>query len=126
MPFINVGIRKDGGPVTVKLEAREFPQSVVGILWRYAADKTPEGKAGEMTSQIQTVPLGSPASNSGKLYLLEGAVLNQNDNPPTPYQVVVAIRQNDVVVHEEVPEDGSGQIGKADVPFVYRFTLVAT
>lgn len=112
------------GPLTVELSSPLYPQSVAGVLWRYDANKKPEGKAGAFTPKLSTVPIGSPASNRDKLYLLEGAVLHHSDPQPTPYQVVVSLLATGRAIHTEVPsENGTGQIKDQDVPFIYRFQL---
>ena len=113
-----------GGPLSVSIKADKFPQSIAGVVWRYKPDKAPDGKAGSFSTQIPEVPLGGPGAISGKFFLIEGAVLHHNDNPPTPYQVVVSVRQGTTVLHTEVPPDsGSGQISNKNVPFVYRFVV---
>ena len=123
MNLANIVVKPDG-PLSVELFAPHFPQTPAGVLWRYDSAQQPEGKAGEFSPGVPSVSLGSPASVAGKYFLLEGVVLNQGDNPPTPYQVQVSILQAGVPVHQEVPPDGgSGQIGTADVPFVYRFKI---
>ena len=112
------------GPLTVELTSPLFPQSVAGVLWRYDANKQPEGKAGAFTPKLSTVPIGSPATNRNKFYLLEGAVLHHSDREPTPYQVVVSLLSTGRAIHTEVPsENGTGQIKDQDVPFIYRFQV---
>ena len=110
--------------VTVKISADRYPQAITGVVWRYLEDKTPDGKAGRFNFEIPEVPLGSPEFVNKKLFLVQGVVLAQNDNPPTPYQVVVTVLQGDKDLSEEVPEDsGEGFIGSEDIPFIYRFSL---
>ncbi|HEU5170711.1 MAG TPA: hypothetical protein VFU46_09240 [Gemmatimonadales bacterium] len=123
-PIAIVHLPPGPGPVSVDLASPQHPQTLAGVLWRYAEDKSPEGRAGEFTPGIMSVAIGSLASNRNKFFLLEGAVLHHNDPAPTPYQVVVSILRDGRAVHAEVPpEGGTGQIKDADVPFVYRFQL---
>lgn len=113
-----------GGTITVRISSPNFPQTVAGKVWRYNADKTKNGIAGIFTSEAPDVPLGAPALVKGKLFLIQGAVLHYNDNPPTPYQVVVTVQQGETVLHEAVPDDnGAGQIGIENISFTYRFQL---
>jgi hypothetical protein len=112
------------GPLSIELSSPLYPQSLAGVLWRYDANKNPEGKAGEFTPRISTLPIGSIANNRDKLYLLEGAVLHHSDPQPTPYQVVVSLVATGRALHSEVPpENGTGEIKDKDVPFVYRFQV---
>ena len=117
-----IPISATGDPISVTLAVPKFPQSIGGVVWRFNADKTFDVKAGLFMTTAGLVPLGAPSVVNDKIFLVEGAVLNHNDNPPTPYQVVVTITQNGSVIHSEVPSlNGSGQIGTADIPFLYRF-----
>jgi hypothetical protein len=124
MNITTISVRAADGPLTVEISAPLYPQALAGVLWRYTPAKQPDGKAGQFTPQVSTVPLGPVTSNHGKFFMLEGVVLHQNDNPPTPYQAVITISQLGKVVSQEVPSDGgSGQIGSEDVLFVYRFQI---
>lgn len=119
-----IEVPAEAGPLSVELSCPLYPQSVAGVLWRYDANKAPEGKAGAFTPDLSTVPIGSPSSNRDKLYLLEGAVLHHSDPQPTPYQVVVSLLATGKAIHSEVPsQNGTGQIQNEDLPFVYRFQL---
>ena len=126
MKISTIEISAQGGSTSVRISSPQFPQTLAGVLWRYDASKNPDGKAGEFTPGIPTVPLGGSSAIDGKFYLIEGAVLHQNDNPPTPYQVVVSFTQDGNVIHEEVPEEnGTGQLGSEDAVFAYRFEMRA-
>lgn len=119
-----ISINADGDPLSVTVAIPNFPQSVGGVVWRFNDDKTFDVKAGLFTTTAGEVPLGAPSVINNKIFLVEGAVLHHNDKPPTPYQVVVTITQNGSVIHTEVPSiNGSGKIGTANVPFLYRFQL---
>ena len=110
--------------MALRLQIPQYPQNAAAVLWRYASDDTPEMSVGNVTSRAPVLHLGSPGVNHQKQFLLEGAVLAQGDRTPTPYQILVAILQDDRVVHEEVPQyNGSGQLGKEDVPFLYSFKI---
>lgn len=115
--------------VVVQIEANQFPQSIAGIVWRYKSDQQPDGIAGEFSTQITNIPLGTSDEIAEKYFLIEGAVLHQNDNPPTPYQVVVRIKEKEkgeeeVIISQEVPQKGgSGRVGTDNVPFIYRFRI---
>lgn len=124
MPSPVIQATAGGGTITVRISSPDFPQTVAGKVWRYNADKTKDGAAGIFTSDAPEVPLGVPAQVNGKFFLIQGAVLHQNDDPPTPYQVVVTVKQGENVLHEAVPENnGAGQIGSEDIPFTYRFQM---
>lgn len=113
-----------GGSVSVTVTVPKFPQAVGGVIWRYKSDQTPDLKAGMFTTKASEVPLGAPNVVDNKFFLIEGAVLNHGDKPPTPYQVVVSVTQNGNILHTEVPSvNGSGKIGTEDEPFLYRFQL---
>ncbi|MBD2704045.1 hypothetical protein IC229_25595 [Spirosoma sp. BT702] len=121
-----IPINANGEPISVTLAIPNFPQSIGGVVWRFNADKTFDVKAGLFTTTAGEVPLGAPSVVDDKIFLVEGAVIHHNDNPPTPYQVVVTITQNGKIIHTEVPsENGSGKIGTDNVPFLYRFQLVS-
>ena len=111
-------------PVKIKISAEEYPQAIVGKVWRYLPDKSPDGAAGKFNMNITEIPLGLPNSVNGKFFLVQGVVLAQNDDPPTQYNVVVAVLQGSQILHQEVPKQGgSGHISNQDVPFIYRLTL---
>lgn len=117
-----IPISTTGDPISVTLAIPKFPESIGGVIWRFNDDKTFDVKAGLFTTTAAEVPLGAPSIILKKIFLVEGAVLHHDANPPTPYQVVVTITQNGRVIHTEVPSlNGSGQIGTANVPFLYRF-----
>lgn len=114
------------GTLSVAVASPGFPHALAGVLWRYKPDRSPDGKAGTFTPQFSSVAIGSLASCAGRFFMIEGAVLEQDDDPPTPYQVVVSISLGDRVIHQEVPGDGgTGSVGNADVPWVYRFHITS-
>lgn len=122
--IVIVPISSTDGPISVTVTAPKFPQSIGGVVWRYNADKTFDLKAGLFTTTASEIPLGAPSLVDNKFFLIEGGVLHHNDDPPTPYQVVVSVVQNGKILHQQVPpENGSGKIGNKDVPFLYRFQL---
>jgi hypothetical protein len=124
MKIVKIKVSSQEGSVTVRVTCPRFPESVAGIIWRYNADQEFDQKAGDFQTQHTDVPLGSPETIAGKLFLVEGAVINQNSNPPSPYQVVVSIIQNGKTLHEEVPTDnGTGKIADKNIAFIYRFGL---
>ncbi len=119
-----IKISANGGPVTAKVSCPRFPQTIVGVIWRYNPDETFDFRCGTFQTDSQIVSLGTVTDTDGKLFLIEGAVLNQNDNPPTPYEIVVEIFQDGNLLNTEVPTDGGkGNIGDKDIAFVYHFTL---
>ena len=116
-----------GGPVIATITCPDTPQSVVGVIWRYNADLSFDKKVGLFKTDSASVTLGSPAEIAGKLFLIEGTVINEGDDPPTPYKVTVDVGQDGNILKSEVPADGgSGTIGDKDIAFVYRFTLQST
>lgn len=121
-----INVKTNGGPITVNINADRFPQSVAGNVWRYKADKTKDGKAGIFNSHVHDVQLGGPTDINQKFFLVRVRVIAQNDDPPTPYQVVISVLQNGVVITSEIPEGGSGRLGKDDIVFDYKFQIVAS
>jgi hypothetical protein len=113
------------GVISVKIDADKFPQSVAGNVWRYLPTKEKDGKAGFFNSHIKEIPLGAPADINEKFFLLRAVVISQNDNPPTPYQLIVSVLQNGQELAKEVPENGSGPLGKEDIVVDYKFQIVA-
>jgi hypothetical protein len=119
-----VRLPAESGVLSVDLSCPQFPQTLAGILWRYSETKAPEGKAGTFAPRSSSMPIGSPASNLNKFFLVEGAVLHHNDKDLTPYEVIVSVLLDGRAIHAEVPpEGGTGQISRSDMPFVYRFQL---
>jgi hypothetical protein len=115
-----------GPPISLRVASDKFPQSIAGIVWRYNADKSRDGKAGIFGTDAPSFTLGVPASVIDRYYLIEGAVLHQNDDPPTPFLVSVSLSQGAEVLFDGCPANGgSGTIGNADVPFRFTFRLVA-
>jgi hypothetical protein len=113
-----------GGPLAVTVASPRFPQNVSGVLWRFDRAQQPDGQAGSFGPGSQTVSLGTPGEAGGRFFMIEGAVLHQNDNPPTPYEVEVTVSQNGVPLTREVPaEGGSGMIGSENQAFLYRFAV---
>jgi hypothetical protein len=127
-PYIaKVEISPAPGSLSVELSSPLTPQALVGVLWRYAEDASPEGKAGAFTPTLNSVPIGALSSIRNKFFLVEGAVLNHNDPLPVPFQVVVSVVRDGHALHTEVPpEGGTGQIKDQDMPFVYRLQIKET
>jgi hypothetical protein len=123
MNITTVTARKNAALRAV-LSAPDFPQNAVGVLWRFDKNQQPLGEAGAFTPDTPSVSIGTAEDIAGQFFLLEGAVLHQNDSPPTPYRTLVTILDGDDVISREIPKDGGeGQVGTKDVPFVYRFTV---
>ncbi len=122
-----VNIDKNGGVVQITVQDEKYPQSITGIIWRYNKDKTPDGKIGSFNSEINMIPIGQPEDCVDKLLLVDGIIVHQNDDPPTPYQVLVRVHQNQKEIFKMVPEDnGSGQLGKSNIQFTLRLQLVVS
>lgn len=100
------------------------PQSVAGIVWRYNADQSPDGSAGNFDTEGPEVILGSGAAVDGRFFQAEGAVLAHGDNPPSPYKVVITVLQDGAVLHRETPANGEGTVGNDNEPFQYAIRLV--
>ena len=119
-----INISATGGNIVAKINCPKYPQIVAGVIWRYNEDQSFDKQAGVFNSDEPDVDLGSPSDVNGKYFLVEGSVLNQNDDPPTQFEVNVAIAQEDNQLTNEVPKDGgSGKISNKDIPFDYRFNL---
>ncbi len=113
-------------PVRVKVTAEEYPQAIVGKVWRYTANKAADGSAGAFRTKVTEVPLGTPDALATRLFLIQGVVLSMSDAIPTPYKIVVRVWQGTQELHCEIPEEnGSGHIYDKDVPIMYRFSLEA-
>jgi hypothetical protein len=124
MNTVVINLENISGPVVAKVTCPQFPQSIAGIIWRYNADQTPDKRSGNFTTQLPEVPLGTAGTIAEKFFLVEGAVLQQNDTPPTPYQVIVSIIQNGNLIHQEIPESGgTGQLSDKNKAFVYLFNF---
>ena len=122
----NIKMASATQPVYVKVTAEEYPQAIVGKVWRYTAKKVADGSAGAFRTEATEVPLGTPDALATKLFLIQGVVLSMSDAIPTPYKVVVRVCQGTQELHCEIPEvNGSGHIYDKDVPFMYRFSLEA-
>ncbi|QMW01502.1 hypothetical protein [Spirosoma foliorum] len=122
-----IPISSSGGPVFVTVAIPKFPQSLAGIVWRYDAKDTFDTKAGMFVTTASEVPLGAPSVINTKKFLVEGAVLSHNDDPPTPYQVVVTVTQDGKILHSEIPSIGGfGKLADKNVPFLYRFQLITS
>lgn len=120
----DIPVSPTGGPITLRVASDKFPQSVAGIVWRYNADKTKDGKAGLFSTDVPSFTLGVPATALNKYFLIEGAVLHQNDDPPTPFMVSISIAQGETVLFDgPPPSGGTGTIGTADKPFRFTFRL---
>lgn len=70
--------------------------------------------------------LGKPAAIDQHYYVVNGAVLNQNDDPPTQYQVQIEIWQDGKRLELVLkPESGPGLISDSDQYFLHKFQLQA-
>jgi len=119
-----IPVPKMDGPIAVRLSCPRTPQSLAGVLWRYDSNQNPKGKAGEFTPKVPAAPIGNLASVKDDLFQIEGVVIAQGDDPPTPYQAVVSILLNGQSIHDEVPTDGgTGLVGRTDETFVYCFQI---
>ena len=120
-----VNVDKDGGIVYAMVKDQDYPQSITGIIWRYDTNKQPDGKAGSFNSSIGTLPLGTPSECDKNFFLVDGIVIHQNDDPPTPYQITVAILQDEKELLKMVAEDnGTGQLGKDNIQFTQRLKII--
>lgn len=124
MSIVTIPVAGKVGTLDVAIACPSHPQVLTGVLWRYNPDESPDGAAGTFTPKSAIAPIGNPSENDGKFFMIEGAVLHQNDNPPTQYEVVVTVRHNGLAIHADVPSDhGSGTVGAADERFSYTFQV---
>jgi len=124
MNITKIVMSSAGGALTATISCPTTPQSVVGVVFRYNSDQSFDKKMGLFKTDSPDINLGSPIENDGKLFMIQGTVINFNDDPPSPYKVVVDISQNGNVLSTEVPSDGgSGKIGDKDIAFAYNFSL---
>jgi hypothetical protein len=121
-----VKIDKNGGEESLKVWCPDYPQSISGDTEEYVVlSNLPVNAYPFSTANPETV-LGKPNKVDQHYYMVNGAVLNQNDDPPTQYQVHIEIwqdgKQIDLVLD---PEDGPGQISDTGMPFLHKFQLVS-
>jgi hypothetical protein len=108
-------------PVTITVSASKYPQSFAAKIWRYNADQTPDQQMGSAGNGTPPIVLGNAAADPTKLYMLYGFVLNQNDNPPTRYEIEAEVSQPGVQPVPLKVDGGAGSIGAKDQAFVARF-----
>ncbi|HET7463867.1 MAG TPA: hypothetical protein VFJ82_21605 [Longimicrobium sp.] len=125
MDIPSIRVRPGGGAVSVRVTDPTHPQSVAGVVWVYDSEQNPKGSAGQFGTDGPEVILGSAASIGGFFFQAEGAVLAQGDDPPSPYQVVITVLQDETALHRETPPNGTGTVGDANQPFVYAFRIVS-
>ncbi len=116
-------ISKEAGPVIVTVDARRFPQSVAGNVWRYNADKSFDLKSGIFNTDVRDVPLGTPEELHGKFFYVKGVVISFNDDPPTPYLVTLSVTQGEQTLLSETPKGWSGQLSDKDIGIGYKFQI---
>jgi hypothetical protein len=127
MNVVPVTVTASGGPLVVEVAASNSPNPVAGAVWEWDQTGAPVGgndPAGQFTSQAPDVPLGSPGTIANHSFQVAGVVIALNNAPPVPYQVVVTVKQGGGDVHQDVPDNGSGQIGTTDQQFAYAFRIV--
>jgi len=121
-----VTINKSGGNVILTVSCPDYPQSISGTTEEYTVlANLPVNTYSFSTAQPQTT-LGMPAAINQHYYAVDGAVLNQNDDPPTQYQVQILITQDgkQLALFKQ-PANGPGEISNADQYFLCKFQLVA-
>jgi hypothetical protein len=132
--FTPVRVAIAGEALTLRIGDAFRPQSVVGTVWKYALDasrtqwnRTTAVKAGTFNTSMPTVPIGSALSADDHLFFIVGTVIAPTkDTPPTPYQVIVSLKQGERELSHEVPQDnGSGSLTGTNKVFVYRLVVVA-
>src|SRR5437870_3362223 len=113
------------GNVTLDVRADKYPQLITGRVWRYLENGNKDGLAGSFSTLRPTIDLGAPQNIANKKFYVAGMVFNHGDNPPTPYEVTIALKQGtNAVVPPTVPQDGgSGNIADDDRAFQYRFIV---
>ncbi len=125
--YKSVKIDKNGGSVSLKVSNPNSPQSISGETDEYAVLSNPPLNTYSFnTAQPQNI-LGKPDTVDQHYFAVDGAVLNNNDNPPTQYRVQIEIwqdgKQLDIVYK---PESGPGQISNTDQYFLHKFQLLAS
>jgi len=115
---------RDGGVITVGISLPTSPHSAAAVIWRFSADGKREAEVGELTSLVPPVPIGDAVTNNSKKFYVRGKVLNENDNPPVPFQLLVTVGQGGKALLIEAPtEKEDSRIGSKDVRFIYRFVV---
>lgn len=120
-----VEVDPDGGAVELNL-SMPTPQLIGGRVWRYTDDRDPDGLVDQFDSLSEvTIELGTPDAVIDRRYLIMGWVIHQNDDPPTPYRLLVSLRQGDEELLEPTvpPDQGEGRIGDENVGFTYHLVL---
>lgn len=116
---------RNGGPVTLNVDCAN-PQITAGVVFRFNADGSFDTEAGTYTNDKPDVSLGAVADIDGKQFSIEGIIKATNDNPPTPYKIVVTVSQDGNILKQEIPDDhGKGTVGATDVRYNYQFTITA-
>lgn len=121
-----IQILKTGGPVIVNVSCPKYPQSVVGMIYKYGSDQTKEGQVGQFKTSSPNVPIGSPSAIDSKIFAVLSEVLPYNDDPPSPYEIQITISQDANQLLSVVPEDnGSGTISTDIIMSLYYFSIQA-
>lgn len=119
-----IKIKQAGGSVTVNVSCPRFPQSIVGIVYRYGANGSKEGAVGSFDTANPDVILGAPSEITNKSFGVLSQVLPFNDDPPTPYEIVVTVSQDGDTLSSEVPADnGSGKVSTEIINSLYYFSI---
>ena len=122
MPTIDEVKVADGDQaLAITVVADTTPQSAPAVLWRYTPQKKPDGRVGDFRTGAPTISIATPSQLRDYYFLVEGAVLSQDDDPPTHYEVRMQMKQGSSLLLDKVI--ASGDIGKEDIPFAARFHL---
>lgn len=125
--YIPVKISKTGGAVTLKVWCPNYPQSISGDTEEYVVLSDLPVNAYPFSTAQPVSTLGNPAKIDQHYYAVDGSVLNQDDDPPTLYEVQIEIWQDGKQLDLALkPDSGPGQISDTDMPFLYKFQLLAS
>ena len=126
MDISTIEVPSTPGVLSVNVCCPKTPHSVAGIIKRYLPDRTPEGEVGQFLPSSPTVQIGSLAALADHFFVVKGAVIALHDNPPTRFEVQVAVLLGGQVIHAEVPVDGgTGTVGDDDHAFIYKLRIVS-
>ena len=124
MSIKSINVKKDGGPIIVNVSCPRFPQSIIGIVFKYAADGTMEGKVGQFQTKSPNVTLGNPIEIDKKSFCIITQVLPYSDEIPTPYEIVITLTQGTTKLDSSVPDDnGTGTIADELINSQYNFSI---
>lgn len=122
IPIVPVGATDS--PIYLRITSGKS-QPVAGVVWRFAADASPLGKAGDFTPINAQVPLGASAAIAGQSFVVQGTLLTDAPKPDATEEtatVVITVEQEGKILHRALPAL-STVAGAGTFPHVFLHTL---